>query len=124
MGDVIMKSSPALANITDPTTTADRDKIVALEARNTILEAELARVQEYLAAIEPALVKLAQHVDAAPPPRVGIQPGWLSPKQAAHVAGVSLDTIYRKRRRGLIQGVKNRVLAINPATLPAKKIRK
>jgi hypothetical protein len=122
MGDVTTKSAPAFASTA--AAPADRERIATLEARNTILEDELACVHEYLKAIEPALIALAKHVDAAPPPRVEIPQGWLTPKQAAHVAGVSLDTIYKRRRKGLIQGVKNGILAIDPATLPAKKIRK
>jgi hypothetical protein len=112
---------PASDRIEQTTVT---ERIVALEARNAILEAELARVNEYLTTIAPALITIAKHVDEAPPPRVEIQPGWFSPKQAAHAAGVSLDTIYRLRRKGIIQGVKNGCLLIDPATLPAKKIRK
>jgi hypothetical protein len=103
MGGVIAKPSPAS---TVATTLLDRERIAALEARNTILETDLARVHAYIDSMTPILIEIAKHVDSAPPPRVEIPQGWLTPKQAAHVAGVSLDTIYKRRRKGLIQGVK------------------
>jgi hypothetical protein len=118
-----MKPTPVLANITAATTITDQDRIVALEARNTIIEAELARVHEYLTAIEPALIAIAKHVDDAPPPRFEVPKGWLTVKQASGVCGNAPPTIYRWVRRGRIVGMPHGGnIYVDPSTLPAKKI--
>jgi hypothetical protein len=95
-------------------TPSEREELVELRS-------EVARIQAYLTAIEPAMIAVAKHVDAAPPPRVEIPPGWLSAKQAAFVAGVCLDTIYRWYRKKLIRGVEHGCLLIDPTSLPVRK---
>jgi hypothetical protein len=75
------------------------------------LRVVVAELAERLAAIEARL----------PPPRFKVPAGWVYARQAAAASGLSLPSIYRKVRSGEILGVKYGLLAIDPATLPARK---
>lgn len=93
------------------------------EERIVELEDEVARLTTFVDEVMPALVAIAERVDALPKPRFEIPRGWLTIKAAAIESGWSVPSLYRMARTGKIFAVKvsGRGLVVDPATLPLRK---
>lgn len=92
--------------------------VVRIRPEEPDLRVTVAELLERVAKLEADQAEVKARL---PPPRFAIPSGWLIAEQAAHAAGLSLPTIYRKVRRGEIFGVKVGRLVVDPATLPVRK---